>query len=283
MKTKIFSALVGTVILALGWAAAADAQTGNPNKSAAVTAWWVIFNDPQACTDNADTQPTMDADGNVLGECGKDDILAAMDAQAVDSGICIQHAAGVPANQWLVTVSASLLATNPVPDPAGGGVACSVFGFDGLTNPLGAEIHFIVSVHGQLPNSPKKYHQSDFEDFLATLDEGCDQVACADVQFAVHQADEGSDHTEAGLFWFFDPDNLEAVGMKQSDAESFAGFAVPDSFSTLWRSESGVTMVLQTSLKAADTRRAVKKAEREAAKAARAAARAARLAAKNGS
>lgn len=283
MKSKIFSTFILALLLALGWTSAADAQRGNPNKSAAVNVWWVIFNDPQACTDNTDTQPTMDADGNVLGECSKDDIMAAMDAEAVDSGICIQQAAGVPADRWLVTVAASLPAALPVPDPAGSGVACNVFGFDGLTNPLGAEIHLIVSVHGQLPNSPKRYEPSDLEDFLATVDAGCDREDCADVQFAVHQADEASDRTESGLFWFFDADNLETVGMKQSDAESFGGYLVPNSFSTLWRSENGVTMVLQTSLKAADTRRAVKKAEREAARAARAAARAARLAAKNGS
>lgn len=269
MKSKFLSVLAATALLAFAWAGAAQAQTGNPNKSAAVTVWWVIFNDPQACTDNADTEPATDADGNVLGQCGEDDLMAAIDAQATDSGICVQHAAGVPANKWNVTVASSLLATNPLPDPLGDGVACSVFGFDGLTNPQGAEIHLVVRIHGHLPNSPKQYKQSDLEDFLATFDEGCNRVDCGDVQFAVHPADSNSDTSNSGLFWFFSPENLEAVGHKSSDAESFGGFEVPDSFSTLVRSEDGVSMVLHTSLKAADTRRAVKKAEKAAARAAR--------------
>lgn len=116
---------------------------------------------------------------------------------------------------------------------------------------------------------------------MTTLDGGCDPDECTDFQFAVYdpaEADNG--RSEADVHWWLDPANLTAVGMKQQDADAFAGTVVPKTFSVLLRTEDSVTFILQTNLKASDSRKAANQAAKAAAKAAKATAKAAKATAK---
>ena len=91
----------------------------------AYTVWWVIFNNPAACTD---------------GECGENDVLppnvnpeAEVSALWATGGIVGPDRSG--------HFSARL---GVGPDGAPG----SVLWGDGVTNPMGAEVHLIVRYHG---------------------------------------------------------------------------------------------------------------------------------------
>jgi hypothetical protein len=137
----------------------------------AVTIWWVIFNQPEACA----AYPT--------GACGLDD-LANPDVAAE-----ITYATGNVINHnGKVRFSAQLEV---------GHTAQEWFG-NGFTNPTGAEIHVVVRSHGQV--IPEL-----LDDMLGTFRGGCqdDEVItpdhpayedgtpgpnqCVDLQFAVFQ------------------------------------------------------------------------------------------------
>jgi hypothetical protein len=125
-------------------------HTSELNHGDAVTNWWIIFNNPAACQDG----------------CGFDDLFRpGVDASArFASG----HVVGADS-------SANFAGSLRVSD-VDGAPNVHLFG-PGLTNPLGAEIHFIVRTHG--PAVPEFV-----EEMIHTVDGGCQFGACEDLQAA---------------------------------------------------------------------------------------------------
>lgn len=90
------------------------------------TVWWVIFNNPSACTDSA---------GPGLS-CGLGDVDPSSPAS-----VSVLNADGLVAGRSGVANFAGSLAVG------GTGPGEVLFG-DGITNPLGAEVHLLVEDHG---------------------------------------------------------------------------------------------------------------------------------------
>lgn len=157
----------------------ADAITTRTNTSALVprhvtTLWWVIFNNPEECSDGTcgaddlfeptDAKPSCPyADGSIVGGNGD---ARYQDRLTVgeDRNSCIEFLVG--ANEELE-------------------------GEDhGLLNPEGAEIHVVVRSHGPLIPGKVPEMRSTFagacEDFLEAGTVPDEQGECADLQFAVH-------------------------------------------------------------------------------------------------
>jgi hypothetical protein len=130
----------------------------------AVTLWWVVFNHPEACTHGSDGV-----------RCGADDLAEAAVEPSVLGGD--GHIVG-PDGKGLFS---SFLAT--------GDTTTAIEGA-GLTNPRGADIHFVLRTHG--PAQPGLLATQ-----LQTFGGGCHDTteelgtpgdyACANVQFAVHE------------------------------------------------------------------------------------------------
>lgn len=135
------------------------------------TVWWVIFNDPQNCSNGA-----CDLDDIFAMEDGsipRDDVgnrVMNMDAIA-QANISVQHASGALSVDGSLSASASL---------SEGIVPGIVFG-PGLIDSQSAEIHLVVRTHGPL--------QADaYADQLSTFGGGCepmDAAPCDDVQYAI--------------------------------------------------------------------------------------------------
>lgn len=133
----------------------------------AVTNWFVVFNNPEACI--------------VPGECSDADVLAfigSLMAGEPDNpvGIDVLFATGHVVNGDRTSFAAHL---------AVGDTSGSLFGpFSvGLQDPFEAEVHSIVRTHG--PAIP-----GIVNDQIRTVDGGCDPVTdepCNDVQAAVHK------------------------------------------------------------------------------------------------
>lgn len=101
----------------------------------AETMWWVIFNDPSACT----------PDG---GGCGDDDIGAVLGGGPNPAGISILNADGrVVPGSGRVTFAAQL---NVGSDGPGENLIPG-----GITNPLGALVLLVVDEHGPASSDPQ--------------------------------------------------------------------------------------------------------------------------------
>jgi hypothetical protein len=126
-----------------------------------VTVWWVVFNNPAACSNGEPPNPATGFPGT---KCGPGDLFVpAVQASAV-------HAAG------------HVIGSNGMGDYAGylsvGSTKQQVLFGPGLTNPLGADIHLIVHDHDALQN-------------LGNIGEEIHTVGAgpgADLQFAAHEA-----------------------------------------------------------------------------------------------
>lgn len=138
-----------------------------------VTAWWVVFNSPENCSDNA---------------CGEDDIfLFEDDEMVIDDNGAVLNAEQIEA------ADISLLgATGNVIDEDGNGHFSAwlntgenpsiVFG-NALVNPTSAEIHIVLRTHGQMD-------EELLDDQITEFNGGCSaefpNEPCLDIQFAVH-------------------------------------------------------------------------------------------------
>ncbi len=273
------AAALGAAIAGYGGVAAAQ---GNPNKAVVMTAWWVVFNNPEDCE-----FPTQDADGNDIGMCGLDDIIAVGDGSAGgDPRICIFQATGTATANWTGNLAAYLPRTEPEGfdvtsmDTPANELDCTPdeLGLDelplgGLLDPETAEVHFVARLHDDAPKKTdvtfdRRTAREDLVDMLTTVNGGCPSD-CVDVQFAIHLP-EGTDeslfsggvadnegHSQTDVYWTTEDQLLDA-GYKSSDAETFAGRTVPRAWSVLQRSEEGLNMYLRTNLKASDSRAAHK-------------------------
>ena len=129
----------------------------------AVTLWWVIFNDPSKCTH---------PEGGF--RCGKEDLPefggdnSAKTSIVYADGKVIRDSAG---HDGLGNFDARLETW----DKSG------VLSGEGLTNPLGADVHLVLKSHGRLI-------QGMTYEMTHTFDGGCDVNTCEDIQYAVHEA-----------------------------------------------------------------------------------------------
>jgi hypothetical protein len=128
----------------------------------AVIVWWVIFNHPELCSHG------------VLGlRCGEGD-LSSSDVQA-----SVLYAAGnVVGGNSKGNFAAHLNVGDVSEHGCPSGAICHLFG-PGLVNPMGADIHLIVHVHGPVDPAlmPGEIHSFDI----------CNPE-CVDLQFSPHEA-----------------------------------------------------------------------------------------------
>jgi hypothetical protein len=135
------------------------------------TLWFVVFNNPSACSD----------------ACGEDDIFDGDDLNAdgiAEAQIAIGNATG---NVAKADGTAEFGARLKSGDDSGGHQILFVpadFGGEGdhLLNVSGndAEVHLIIQTHGQARGGPQLLNQ------LTYVDTACTPF-CADIQFTVHQ------------------------------------------------------------------------------------------------
>ncbi len=139
-----------------------------------VTAWWVIFNAPENCSD---------------GACGENDIFIPDEAGEVIVG---ENGPELNMEQIEAAQISVLGATgNLIPDNGEGhfaawlgvGEAPGVLFGPALQNASGAEIHLILQDHGPM-------QEDAFDTQITTFQGGCDPAfpnePCQDVQFAMH-------------------------------------------------------------------------------------------------
>jgi hypothetical protein len=121
------------------------------------TVWWIIFNNPAACTDSA---------GPGLS-CGLGDVYPSSPAQ-----VSVLNADGLVVGQGGVAAFKGSLAV------ASSGPGEVLFG-DGITNPLGAEVHLLVEDHGLASSDPETLYLQTHND-----GGGCPPNTCTLVQDA---------------------------------------------------------------------------------------------------
>lgn len=131
------------------------------NPGDAVTLWWVVFNDPAACSG---------------GECGEDDFADVTVAQ-----ISVGNATGGVVKADGTMELGAVLREGPG-EPDGHQVLFAATDSGNfLDEASDAEIHFVVQIHGQARGGKKLLEQITYFEANCT-------PACADVQFAVHLA-----------------------------------------------------------------------------------------------
>lgn len=132
---------------------------------AVYTVWWVVFNNPGACS------PAMDGDPSV-SVCGEDDIFNAdgdVDPNVL-ARVSIMWATGGMADMDGAAAFSAAVSEGPAPGEI-------LFG-PALEDAQAAEVHLVVRTHGQ-PDLSKLFAQlSSFE--FGTCD------ICEDVQFSVY-------------------------------------------------------------------------------------------------
>jgi hypothetical protein len=126
-------------------------HTSELEAGAAYTIWWVIFNQPDACTD---------------APCGLDDLFE----PAVQASVLYAAGHVVPPT-GRGNFAASLRA---------GGPSRQVLFGPALLDSRRAEVHLVVRSHGE--PIPGLVHEQ-----IGSFQGGCDINACEDVQFAIHQ------------------------------------------------------------------------------------------------
>lgn len=136
------------------------------------TVWWVVFNNPTACSD----------------ACGEDDIFLGGDpanglnlAQVTAAKIGVGNATGSVAKADSSAEFGAVLKRN---DTSGAHQILFPAGLDGgallVASGNDAEIHLVIQSHGQARGGPQLLGQ------LAYVETGCTPF-CEDIQFTVHQ------------------------------------------------------------------------------------------------
>lgn len=174
----------------------------------AVTLWWVIFNNPDACI----TNPGSPEQCGAIDIFGPDYLQSVADgspdpsliAPNLDSGLAVIYATGgKTTSRGYVRLAASIYRS-----PEGGGMDLSG---ENIVDPLGlgrgfedpdAEVHLIVRDHG------KRVRGGVLEQITGFLDPYCSDPnllyfggrnICADVQFAVYAPGESGRDAVVGL------------------------------------------------------------------------------------
>ncbi len=155
---------VGTSALRRGAEAIVlDIETTKLEPGYAYTVWWVVFDEPTACTDY---------------DCGSDDVAAAMAGGPNLADLSIIGAADgsvIPASGN--ARYRGILEKNDASQ--------AMFG-DGLDNPATAEIHYVIRSHGPAIPGLIKEQTTTFNG--GCLEGQANAGQCVNVQFAIHEA-----------------------------------------------------------------------------------------------
>lgn len=139
---------------------AMELKTSGLEPKAPYTVWWVVFNNPQACSDACGEDDIFGEDGNMsLNEAASISILFADGAMSDGEGNG--------------NFSGLLTENRPFGQVAAG---------PGLTDTQNAEVHLVVRSHGELDAS-LAYEQLSYG-------KHCADCVFADEQFAIHLAPE---------------------------------------------------------------------------------------------
>ena len=134
----------------------------------AYSTWWVVFNNPAGCSD---------------GICGENDVLPPPGNP--DASVSVLWGTGGTVGPDRMGHFSANLAVGEVPGQL-------LFG-DGVTNPMGAEVHVIVRYHGPTIWDDANIFHAQITDFggACTADSslgfGVGTFGCYDAQVAVHQ------------------------------------------------------------------------------------------------
>jgi hypothetical protein len=144
-------------------------ETAGLEPGDAVTLWWAVFNDPAAC-----------AHGEGGLRCGEEDLLLFGGAAAIGGSVLYGsgHIIGPDGEGHF----SSYLATGDTTRVLGEG--------PGLTNPQGADIHFVVRTHGPAQLGLLGPQLQSFGGGCNNAPEGMGtpgDFACAELQFAAHE------------------------------------------------------------------------------------------------
>ncbi|MBT8079970.1 MAG: hypothetical protein KJO31_15435 [Gammaproteobacteria bacterium] len=195
MKNLTIAVIVTVLSFIAGGSAVADDNHGSKN---AVTLWWVIFNNPDACSFNpggAEKCGTVDVFGQeFLDSIANGSPDPSLISPNIDAGLAVLYGTGGISNRRgkldLVasiyrTPAAGLTLTGPsIADPMGFG--------RGFENPE-AEVHLVLRDHG------RRVRRGELEQISGFLDPYCSDPnllyfagpnICADIQFAIFGATE---------------------------------------------------------------------------------------------
>ena len=153
----------------------ATVEAANLTPGDAYTVWWIVFNNPGACTPEVEAGPPV---------CGEDDIFTDTGLnipQVIAAGIGVGNATGnIAKADGTAEFGARLKqdddsGAHQILFPAGlaGDVLLTAGGND-------AEIHLVIQNHGKARGGPQQLSQ------LAYVETGCTPL-CSDVQFTVHK------------------------------------------------------------------------------------------------
>lgn len=131
------------------------------NPGDAVTLWWVVFNYPLLCSD---------------GVCGEDDFADVFAPQ-----ISVGNATGGLVKADGTMEMGAVLREGPMGQGDHQVLFAATQSGNFLDDASGAEIHFVVQIHGQARGGKKLLEQITYFEANCT-------PACADVQFSVHLA-----------------------------------------------------------------------------------------------
>ena len=143
----------------------------------AYTVWWVVFNEPQNCSDSVCNEDDLffideTTGGIVTDEYGQ----RQMNPEALENAqISVQYATGSYIDDDGNGDFAAAVGVGQVPGVIAG---------PGVVNPETAEVHLVVRTHGQMVADL-------FDAQILDFGGGCepmDAAPCADVQFAMHPA-----------------------------------------------------------------------------------------------
>lgn len=137
---------------------AMELKTSGLEPNAPYTVWWVVFNNPQACSDACN-------EDDIFGEDGKMSLNEAAEISILFADGAMSDAEGNG------NFSALLTQDRPFGQVLVG---------PGLTDAANAEVHLVVRDHGALEPS-LAYEQ-------LSLGKHCDDCAFQDVQFTIHLA-----------------------------------------------------------------------------------------------
>ena len=135
------------------------------------TIWWVVFNQPQNCSDgvcNDNDIFQFDDAGNMVTDDAGESLL---NMDAIEAAqISVQYATGSYVDDSIGHFAAAV---------GLGQVPGIVFG-PGVVEPTSAEVHLVVRTHGEMIDTL-------FDEQILTFAGACDINVCIDEQFSVHQ------------------------------------------------------------------------------------------------
>ncbi|MEO0972337.1 MAG: hypothetical protein AAFX85_04520 [Pseudomonadota bacterium] len=221
------TASAGAALALADIASAADLAVPVPTQTPqAVTLWWVIFNNPDAC-DFAPGAPEQCGAADLFGQEYLDSVAngtpdPALISPNVEAGIGVVHGTGGVTSARGNLRLVSTLYRSPEMLDLNGPTLIDPMGFGRAYDTPGAEIHFVVRTHGDVERGDVFAQVANFLDPYCSdpnLGYFAGDNLCADVQFAVFGANESGEDV---VLPFADPANpvagARATMMRTDDA-----------------------------------------------------------------